>query len=216
MAVEVSWRDIKNTCSRGCSIAQFLGALCKFIRTVLGEEHMQRLVDAGTPNDFISGPQPTKAMHGAVQEMHPKTLSTCFMIEMSTRLRNPRIIFRDLMEVIMESVPPNAPLHVKIAAAHEDRIREGATPTFRSKNGADASAVVDQEAGSGEPADRPPTQARAGRTHDRVQGTYHRRLARPPSECQGRPAHLQEMESYHQCPQVGCNPHRMQLQSLLP
>ena len=126
MEVEVSWLDIKNTCSRGCSLAHFLGALCKFIHTVLGEEHMQRLIDAGTPNAYISDPQPKKAMYDAVQEIHLKTLSACFLIETSNRLKFPEIIYRDLMEVVMESEIPNAFLHLKIVAAHEDRIREGA------------------------------------------------------------------------------------------
>ena len=40
-------------------------------------------------------------------------------------MKNPEIIYRDLMEVVMESGTPNAALHLKIAVAHEDRIREG-------------------------------------------------------------------------------------------
>ena len=59
MGVQVSWRDIKGTCSAGSSLAQFIGALCKFINTVLGEEHMQRLLEAGNPNAFIGDQQPS-------------------------------------------------------------------------------------------------------------------------------------------------------------
>ena len=93
--------------------------LCKFIRTVLGEEHRQVLIDMGTPNAFINDPQPTKAMYDAVQDMHPKTLSCCFVLEPSTRV-NTLVILRDLLEVVMESGARDAPLHLKILAMHED------------------------------------------------------------------------------------------------
>ena len=125
MGVEVSWRDIKKLCSAGCTLAYFLSVLCKYIRTVLGEEHRQRLVDAGTPNAFINEPQPTKAMWDAVQDMHPKTLSCCFVLETSNRLRNPLVVLRDLLEVVMESGAPKAPLHLKILAMHEDFHEQG-------------------------------------------------------------------------------------------
>ena len=88
---------------------------------------MQRLVDAGTPNAFINDPQPTKEKYYAVQDMHPKTLSVCFVLETSTRLKNPLIVYRDLMEVVMESGAPNAALHLKIVAMHEDRIKGNET-----------------------------------------------------------------------------------------
>ena len=53
LKVEVSWRDIKKLCSAGCTLAYFLSMLCKFVRTVLGEEHRQALVDMGTPNALL-------------------------------------------------------------------------------------------------------------------------------------------------------------------
>ncbi len=39
MEVEVSWRQIKRVCPSLASRAEFIGALCKFIRRQLGEEH---------------------------------------------------------------------------------------------------------------------------------------------------------------------------------
>ena len=92
---------------------------------------MQRFIDAGTPNAFISDPQPTKAMHDAVQDMHPKILSACFVIETSTRLKTPLVVYRDLMVVVMESGAPNAALNLKIVAMHEDSIREGEDTIIR-------------------------------------------------------------------------------------
>ena len=121
MGVEVSWRSIKKLFSAGCTLVYFLSMLCKFIRNVLGEENMQRLVDAGTPNAFINDPQPTKEMYDAVQDMHPKTLSVCFVLETSTRLRNTLIVYRNLMEVVMESGAPNAALHLKIVTRSKTR-----------------------------------------------------------------------------------------------
>ena len=103
----------------------FPSVLCKFILTVLGRKHRQLLVDAGMPNAFINDPQPTKAMWDAVQDMHPKTLSCCFVLETSNRLRNPLVILRDLLEVVMESGAPKAPLHLKIVAMHEDLREQG-------------------------------------------------------------------------------------------
>ena len=131
MGVEVSWRDIKKLCSAGCTLAYFLSMLCKFIRTVLGEEHRQALVDMGTLNAFINDPQPTKAMYDAVQDMHPKTLSACFVLETSNRLTNPLVVFRDLLDVVMESGAPKAPLHLKIVAMHENLRAEGQDTIIR-------------------------------------------------------------------------------------
>ena len=37
--VEVSWRLVKEICSGLALLAQFIGALCKFTWTALGEEH---------------------------------------------------------------------------------------------------------------------------------------------------------------------------------
>jgi hypothetical protein len=43
MGVEVSWRQIKRVCPSLASLTEFIGALCKFIRRQLGEEHRDRL-----------------------------------------------------------------------------------------------------------------------------------------------------------------------------
>ncbi len=70
MGVEVSWRDIKKLLPANCTfkLSQFLGVLCHYIRTYLGEEHMQRLLDmGGNGNAFIRTPIPTKEMWYGVQ-----------------------------------------------------------------------------------------------------------------------------------------------------
>ena len=41
---------------------------------------MERLRKAGNANAFIREPKPTKEMYDAVQDMHPKTLSACFIV----------------------------------------------------------------------------------------------------------------------------------------
>jgi len=126
MGVEVSWREIKHLCPGSCSLAQFLGALCHYIKTALGEEQTKRLQQAsGNPNAFIREPIPTKAMWDAVQGMHSKTLSACFLIEYSNRPAHIPIIYRDMLEIIMESGTASTPLHLKIAAWHAEREREG-------------------------------------------------------------------------------------------
>ena len=130
MGVEVSWRDIKKLCSAGCTLAYFLSMLCKFIRTVLGEEHMQALVDMGTPNAFINDPQPTKDMWDAVQDMHPKTLSCCFVLEPSARVDTLGIL-RDMLDEVMKCGARDTPLHLKILAMHEDTMAAGEEYTLR-------------------------------------------------------------------------------------
>jgi hypothetical protein len=63
MGVAVSWRDIKKLLPANCTLSQFLGALFHYIRTYLGEEHMQRLLDmGGNRNEFIRTPILTKEM----------------------------------------------------------------------------------------------------------------------------------------------------------
>ena len=130
MGVEVSWRDIKKLCSAGCTLAYFLSMLCKFIRTALGEEHKQALIDMGTPNAFISDPQPTKAMWDAVQDMHAKTLSCCFVLEPSARVDTLGIL-RDMLDEVMKCGARDTPLHLKILAMHEDTISAGEQYTIR-------------------------------------------------------------------------------------
>ena len=86
---------------------------------------MERLRKAGNANAFIREPQPTKEMYDAVQDMHPKTLSACFIIAIYTSKRNVDIIYRDMMEQVMESGHSWAPLHLKVIAYHHDLVAEG-------------------------------------------------------------------------------------------
>ncbi len=50
MGIIVSWRDIKKLLPPNCSLDQFLGALWHYIKTALGEEHMQHLLDVFSAN----------------------------------------------------------------------------------------------------------------------------------------------------------------------
>ena len=58
------------------------------------------------------------SLYDAVQNMHPKTISACFIImaSPSTSKHNVDIIYRDMMEQVMESGRPRAPLHLKVLA----------------------------------------------------------------------------------------------------
>ncbi len=53
MGVEVSWLEIKKLCYCMASLRQFIGCMCPFIKSALGEQHMQRLDYAGNANVFI-------------------------------------------------------------------------------------------------------------------------------------------------------------------
>ena len=122
MGVEVSWKLIKEICSYLVGLSTFIGALCKFIRNQLGNEHMYRMMrDGGHSNHFIREPQETREMYDAVQAMHPKTLSACFIVATSTSKRNPEGIFDEMMEKVMESGRARMPLHLKVLAYHHDR-----------------------------------------------------------------------------------------------
>ena len=121
MGVEVSWKLIKEICSYLASLATFIGALCKFTHTQLGVEHMHPMALDGHSNHFIREPQETKEMYDAVQAMHPKTLSACFIVATSTSKRNPELIYNDMMEKVMESGRARMPLHLKVLAYHHDR-----------------------------------------------------------------------------------------------
>ncbi len=80
---------------------------------VLGRGHMQRLLDMGSNgNAFICTPIPTKEMWDGVQSAHIKTLSCCFVIESASKRANVPILFRDMIEEVMESGPVNMPLHL--------------------------------------------------------------------------------------------------------
>ena len=63
-------------------------------------------------------------MYDAVLAMHPKTLSACFILTTSTSKRNPEIIYRDMMEQVMESGRARTPLHLKVLAYYNDRIAQ--------------------------------------------------------------------------------------------
>jgi hypothetical protein len=81
MGVEVSWCDIKKLCSCLDSLGQFIGCLCQFIKSVLGEEHMYLLEAASNLNAFIRNPVATKEMWDGVQDVKPKTLRLCVIVE---------------------------------------------------------------------------------------------------------------------------------------
>jgi hypothetical protein len=86
MGIKVSWRDIKKLLPLNCPLSQFLSALCHYIKTCLGEEHMQRVRDIGcTWNSFIRTLIQTKKTWYGVQSAHIKTLSCSFVIATSWR-----------------------------------------------------------------------------------------------------------------------------------
>ena len=91
---------------------------------------MNRLRKAGNANAFIREPKPTEEMYDAVQNMHPKTFSSCFIIitSTSTSKRNVDIKYRDMMEQVMESGRPRAPLHLKVLAYHHYLAEQGEAP----------------------------------------------------------------------------------------
>ena len=129
---------------------------------------MERLCKACNANAFIREPQPTKEMYDAVQNMHPKTLSACFIImaSTSTSKRNVDIIYRDMMEQVMESGRPRAPLHLKVLAYHHDLVAQGEALPLELH----AQAVASQETGSRRHAHRSRTEDDTGTAHARVRG----------------------------------------------
>ncbi len=66
MGVEVSWRQIKRVCPGLTSLAEFICALCKFIRRQLGEEYRDHLLKDGDSKAFIRDPTATKQMYDTV------------------------------------------------------------------------------------------------------------------------------------------------------
>ncbi len=66
-------------------------------------------------------------MYDAVQAMHCKTLSACFILQVATctNKRDPEIRFRDMVKTVMESGPPGSLLHLKVLAHHGDRFSTG-------------------------------------------------------------------------------------------
>jgi hypothetical protein len=118
MGIEVSWHDIKKLLAPNCSLGQFLGALCHYIKTALGEEHMQRLYEVCSCNAFIREPIATKDMWDGVHSTHSKTLSCSFVLTTSSKCANVAIELRDMMEEIMECGQQTLALHLKITAWH--------------------------------------------------------------------------------------------------
>ncbi len=101
MGIEVSWRDIKKLLPPNSSLGQFLCALCHYIKTALGEEHMQRLCEVFSRNSFIREPIAT---WDGVQSAHSssKTHSCTFVLTPASKRPNVAIDLRDMMEEIME------------------------------------------------------------------------------------------------------------------
>ncbi len=128
MGTEVSWRDIKKLLPPNCSLGQFLGVLCHYIKTALGEEHMQRLLEVFSGNSFVREPIATKDMWDGVQSAHSKTLSCSFVLATASKRANLAIELRDMMEEIMEYGQRTLALHLKIAAWHEDVRQLGQCP----------------------------------------------------------------------------------------
>jgi hypothetical protein len=96
----------------------------------LGEEHRQLLLDsAGNANAFIAKPQATKAMWDVVQGMHPKTLSACALLDYGSLAHGP-IVYRDMLENIMECGTSTTPLHLKVKAWHVQNKRDGVPVPF--------------------------------------------------------------------------------------
>ena len=116
MGVEVSWRLIKALCDIGCALGVFLGHLCHFIKTALGDEHRNALIKAGTPNAFIRKPIVIKGMWDAVQEAHAKTHSCCILLECS-KCSEER--YFSLVEEMMACGERTTPLHLKMVINHE-------------------------------------------------------------------------------------------------
>ena len=69
-------------------------------------------------------PQPTKEMYDAVQAMHPKTLSACFIIAVHNT-KCDRDQYHVMMEEVMSSGHPKTPLHLKVLAYHGNRVASG-------------------------------------------------------------------------------------------
>ena len=67
-------------------------------------------------------------MWDGVQSAHSKTLSCSFVLTTASKRANPAIELQDMMEEIMECGQRTLPLHLKIAAWHEDVRRLGQRP----------------------------------------------------------------------------------------
>ena len=102
---------------------------------------MQRLLNAGNSNAIIRGQVATKEMWDTVmQDMHSKTLSSCFLLETCSKKPFPEIIFLDMMEEVMEreSRGTFTPQNCCVAFQPSARRYRHAAQTFRTKDGAHA------------------------------------------------------------------------------
>jgi hypothetical protein len=124
MGAEVTWRDIKKSCDPLGTLGAFIGTLCRYIETAMGEENMKRLrSDSGVPTAFVRAPRPSKEMWDQVQSVHRLTLSCCIILE-SPR-QHAQHAYIDLMADVMECGADPTPLHLKIAIYHHKRMEAG-------------------------------------------------------------------------------------------
>ena len=123
MGVEVDWRDIKKLCPSSATLGTFIGHLIHFVRN-LGIEHENFLKEQGTPGEFIRNPVPTKVLWDMIQDFHPKTLATSFIVE-GTGGQGLVESFEKLNSDILHSGLENGALHLKIEAWHEAMTQAG-------------------------------------------------------------------------------------------
>ena len=64
-------------------------------------------------------------MYDAVQAMHPKTLSACFIIAVHNTKCYHDLYHGIIVEKVMPSGHPRVPLHLKVLAYHNNRIASG-------------------------------------------------------------------------------------------
>ena len=114
-------------------------------------------------------------MYDTVQEKHPKTLSGCWIIATYTSKHNVDILFRDMMEVVMESGYRRAQLNLKVLAYHCNRVSAARPSQSQLEDSAHAQAVVSQKTESSRRAHCFRTECATGTAHDPLQGP---RLAR--------------------------------------
>jgi hypothetical protein len=101
MGVEVTWSDIKKSCDSLGTLGAFIGTLCWWIATAMGEENMKRLKgDSGVPTALIRAPRPIKEMWYQLQGVYCLTLSCCIIRE-SPR-QHAQSAYIDLMAEVME------------------------------------------------------------------------------------------------------------------
>ena len=119
MGVEVDWRDVKKICPSRANLGTFIGALVHFIKQ-LGEEHKEFLLSQGTPQRFPTIPQFDKEIWTRMQEVHPKTLSCCYIVSGRGGGKLP-MEFAVVAQNILDTGDMDTPLHLKIRAWHCDR-----------------------------------------------------------------------------------------------